>query len=552
MPTTTTTTSRNGDKGEGDALSAKTPHATRSTGTSIALVLFASQWPLILGLIFGGCCSNAYFLELGTAAVPRAGTLITFAQFLATALTCIPSQLEWPSSDSSDREGGSPSAKRRRSLTMLQRLRLPRLKTPKVPVSRWSVQVLLYLTTSLLNNAAFAYDIPMSVHIVFRSGGLVINMILGWAVEGRRYNPMQIFSVIIVTVGVVAATLFAQAPLPSSAASASASSSSLLDQLSPTYIFGVSLLLLALILSGLMGLYQERTFRTYGRDNWQEALFYAHTLSLPIFLARWRKLRGEIRLADSTPPVWIAWLGAEHVATSLLRSGGMTELPFVDSNAGTLDLGTGCRLSRVPHSRIFYSSGPTFSSCGTNAAFSALTSGASSASSGPWSLATWSLDASKASSGGLSASLTMPSFWPVLLLNVLTQLLCINGVNRLTSQVTSLTVTLVLVLRKATSLAISVVLVGGRRGNVGLWSGAGAVLLGTVGYTLASAGGVPKASRKEQEKGVRAAAVAAAAVGGTGGDATLDQLDNSSAVHTTGLAARAQDGESRRRSTRRP
>ncbi|KAK0541822.1 golgi uridine diphosphate-N- acetylglucosamine transporter, partial [Tilletia horrida] len=92
----------------------------------------------------------------------------------------------------------------------------------------------------------------------------------------------------------------------------------------------------------------------------------------------------------------------------------------------------------------------------------------------------------------------MPSFWPMLLLNVLTQLLCINGVNRLTSQVISLTVTLVLVIRKALSLAISVVGVGGRTGNPGLWAAAGAVLLGTVGYTLgSSAASKPKKAKVE-------------------------------------------------------
>ena len=63
---------------------------------------------------------------------------------------------------------------------------LPRLRPRAVPFYRWLVQVALYFSTSLLNNMAFAYDIPMSVHIVFRSGGLVINMILGYTVQKRR------------------------------------------------------------------------------------------------------------------------------------------------------------------------------------------------------------------------------------------------------------------------------------------------------------------------------------------------------------------------------
>ncbi|KAE8210889.1 hypothetical protein CF327_g5301 [Tilletia walkeri] len=486
--------------------------SSRSLISSIGLVLFASQWPFILGLIFGGCCSNAYFLELGTAAVPSAGTLITFAQFLATALTCTPSQLEW--SSASTTTPGRPASKSW----------FPRLKKPKVPVSRWSVQVLLYLSTSLLNNAAFAYDIPMSVHIVFRSGGLVINMILGWAIEGRRYNFMQVTSVFIVTVGVIAATLFAQAP------SASPSSSSSSSTISPTYIFGVSLLFLALILSGLMGLYQERTFRTYGRDNWQEALFYAHTLSLPIFLTRWRKLGEEIRLADSTPPIWLGWLSSERVSAAVgeglrLRGSKMDDASagLIGLGASTLDLGAGCVLRRIAQSNLFYSSGNRYSSCPSNVGFTSLVDSAWTPSSSAVSptAAPWHIGWSTQPKGNFptSLSMTVPSFWPVLLLNVLTQLLCINGVNRLTSQVTSLTVTLVLVLRKATSLAISVVWVGGRTGNWGLWSGAGAVLLGTIGYTLASSSSSPKKKEAatEEKKRVGDGVVSSSKEGTSGG-----------------------------------
>ncbi|KAK0558350.1 golgi uridine diphosphate-N- acetylglucosamine transporter [Tilletia horrida] len=209
----------------------------------------------ILSFVFGGCCSNACFLELGTSAVPSAGTLITFAQSLATALTCIPTQLYRPPGSSS---------------------LLPRLKAPKVPSSRWSVQIILYLTTSLLKNAAFAYDIPMSVHLVFRSGGLVINMLLGWAVEGRKYNLVQIALVLLVTVGVVSATLCSR----------------IIILITNTHLKWRS----------LMGLYQERTFRIYDRDKWQEALFYSNVLSLPIFLLRWKSLAKEIVLANQTEP----------------------------------------------------------------------------------------------------------------------------------------------------------------------------------------------------------------------------------------------------------
>lgn len=61
-----------------------------------------------------------------------------------------------------------------------------RLKKRKVPVRVWLIQVVLFFFISLLNNAAFGYAVPMGVHIIFRSGGLVINMLVGWAIGRRR------------------------------------------------------------------------------------------------------------------------------------------------------------------------------------------------------------------------------------------------------------------------------------------------------------------------------------------------------------------------------
>lgn len=51
------------------------------------------------------------------------------------------------------------------------------------------MQVALFFVLSILNNAAFAFDIPMTVHIVFRSGGMIINMLFGWLLVNKRYDP---------------------------------------------------------------------------------------------------------------------------------------------------------------------------------------------------------------------------------------------------------------------------------------------------------------------------------------------------------------------------
>jgi UDP-xylose/UDP-N-acetylglucosamine transporter B4 len=94
-----------------------------------------------------------------------------------------------------------------------------------------------------------------------------------------------------------------------------------------------------------------------------------------------------------------------------------------------------------------------------------------------------------------AAQITFPSVLLALLANALTQLFCVAGVNRLTTRVPALTVTLVLVVRKAVSLVLSVVLFDGSDVTWGmLWSGAFLVFAGTVGYTFSG-----RASKDKRE-----------------------------------------------------
>lgn len=50
--------------------------------------------------------------------------------------------------------------------------RLPRLKSRQVPLRQWALQVLVLTSGSLLNNWAFAYNVPLTILIVFRSAGM--------------------------------------------------------------------------------------------------------------------------------------------------------------------------------------------------------------------------------------------------------------------------------------------------------------------------------------------------------------------------------------------
>lgn len=54
----------------------------------------------------------------------------------------------------------------------------------------------------MLNNWAFAFNISVPVHIILRSFGSVTTMIAGY-LRGKKYTPVQIFSVAMLTIGVM-------------------------------------------------------------------------------------------------------------------------------------------------------------------------------------------------------------------------------------------------------------------------------------------------------------------------------------------------------------
>ncbi|EKM59548.1 uncharacterized protein PHACADRAFT_157946 [Phanerochaete carnosa HHB-10118-sp] len=385
---------------------------------SLALI---SDWATTLTLIFGGCCSNALTLEQLTSHYPKSGSLITFAQFLAISIHGLPKFIIF-----------TP---------------YPRLRPRRIPLLPYLLQVALFCAVSLLNNAAFAYRVPMAVHIIFRSGGLVINMIMGWLLRRKRrvgHSAAQVASVLLVTVGVILTTLSASKPKAPGTSQLSGLSS---PDHTKTYIFGISILTLALILSGFLGMVQDKTFATYVRNApppakdiegkasteqppaWQESMFYLHLLSMPMFYFLWDDLVFQFTVLNASPTMQLV------VPSPLpLRSTSSGDI-YATSNAS------------MPLAHL--------------------------------------------------TSISLPSGYIPLVLNTLTQIVCVSGVHRLTSRVSSLTVTLVLVVRKAVSLLISVLMFSSRGaeqpGNRGMmWAGAAMVFAGTVLYSLASRGTPPK------------------------------------------------------------
>ncbi|EIM85496.1 UAA transporter [Stereum hirsutum FP-91666 SS1] len=481
-------------------------------GLSLALLF---DWTSTFSLVFGGCCSNALTLERITQTHASAGTLLTFAQFVVISIHGLPkfiTTIRGPL--------GMP---------------IPWLKRRRIPLTPYLIQVVLFYVISLLNNKAFAFRIPMPVHIIFRSGGLVISMVMGWLISGRRYvwvhfvlptasftrtrryTITQVLSVLLVTAGVIVASLSASTVKSRKPPSVNVSSGDVKSTTEPSssglqmYLTGIGILTLALVLSGFLGIVQDRTYSHYAApkttsqpsssstksesitpptpqqpkdtrpSTWEESMFYLHFLSLPMFLFVRNDITSQtqsiLRISSSSPS--LAQSLSSSSLLSSLTSPKSSPLSFSSSSfpgpgspllpplSPPLPLPMTSKTAYVLHTTLTFL---------------------------------------------LPYLNSIPSALPLLVLNTLTQLLCTAGVNRLTTRVNNLTVTLILVVRKAVSLILSVVLfrmggkgdggegAGGEEEDVAVWMmwlGAGLVGLGTVGYAV---GGKRKPEVKDKKE----------------------------------------------------
>ncbi|KIL67919.1 hypothetical protein M378DRAFT_159142 [Amanita muscaria Koide BX008] len=251
--------------------------------------------------VFGGCCSNAWTYEQLFTTCPRIGSALTFAQMLFISALTLPS-----------------------FITFQGPFWVPRLKQRQVPLSRWLLHVSLFTFSSLLLNWAHGYKVPLTVLIVFRSAGLAISMLFGFIFLKKRYTLMQTLSVVVVSTGVVLATK--SRPSPASSAS-SPSSTFAIEEDSRQYLIGILMMILSSISTGILGLVQERTYKTYG-PCWKEAVFYTHCLSLPIVLLLYKDVkRGFLDLASTSTTSMVPFvILAGNVVSQLICVSGVNKL----------------------------------------------------------------------------------------------------------------------------------------------------------------------------------------------------------------------------------
>lgn len=330
-------------------------------------------------MVYFGCGLNNVFLEYIIRIAPGSGHLITVAQFLFIAI-----------------HGFFLTSK------------CGTVK-PVIPIQTYLILVCLFFITSVFNNWAFSFNIPVPLHMIFRSGSLIANMILGIIILKKRYTLWKFVSVGMITAGIIICTLISGQMTAHKTTCSDCGEENVVNEAQEDddyfwWLIGIFILITALLLSARMGIYQEKLYKEYGKHP-DEALYYTHMLSLPGFILY-------------SASIW------EHL--QITNNSEMYTLPFV--NFG------------------------------------------------------------------------LPILWIYLIGNVLTQYLCISSVYVLTTECTSLTVTLVITLRKFFSLIFSIVYFKNPF-TLGHWIGTALVFLGTLIFTeVFSKLSISKSSISTKEK----------------------------------------------------
>lgn len=217
-----------------------------------------------LTYVFGGCCTNVLSLEsLIRDKESDVGLFVTFIQFSFVSLTLLP-----------------------QFITIHNYC--PRFKPLHVPIKVYLWSVLLFYISSYTNNSVFKYHISVPLHIVFRCFSVVITMIISWLINNKRYNKLQITAAVVLTIGAIITSLYRDHDFKFDDITGLLDKNAVNDMkyaADPIFLVGLSMLIISSLSSALLSVYNEWTFKTYGKY-WQENLFYTHFFSLPIFLIK--------------------------------------------------------------------------------------------------------------------------------------------------------------------------------------------------------------------------------------------------------------------------
>jgi len=163
------------------------------------------------------------------------------------------------------------------------------------------ILVAMFFVTNVLNNYAFDLNIAMPLHMIFRAGSLIANMVMGVIILKKKYTIDKFISVGMITAGITICTIVSGQDVKKTVVHGVVQNTSELEDFF-WWCLGIACLTIALFISARMGIYQETLYKQHGKHP-QEALFYTHLIPLPWFLFLYSNLKEHTLMAFESEPL---------------------------------------------------------------------------------------------------------------------------------------------------------------------------------------------------------------------------------------------------------
>ncbi|PIO67902.1 UAA transporter family protein, partial [Teladorsagia circumcincta] len=137
--------------------------------------------------------------------------------------------------------------------------------------------VITFFTVNVINNQALNFHVPVPLHIIFRSGSLLANLLLSVILLKKKYTLRKYLSVFAITIGIVICTLATSDLEKNSGLSYEEAAKHYQE-----WIIGIAMLVFALLASAYLAICQQQMYERYGKHS-EEAMFVIHAISLPLF-----------------------------------------------------------------------------------------------------------------------------------------------------------------------------------------------------------------------------------------------------------------------------
>ncbi|KAJ1349496.1 hypothetical protein KIN20_005076 [Parelaphostrongylus tenuis] len=160
--------------------------------------------------------------------------------------------------------------------------------------------VITFFVVNVVNNQALNFHVPVPLHIIFRSGSLLANLLLSVLLLKKNYSLKKYLSVLAITVGIVICTL--------ATSDLEKQSGLTFEEAARHYrewSIGIAMLIFALLASAYLAICQQRMYEIYGKHP-EEAMFVIHAVSLPLFAFMGTDIMAAVRKFNASPLLEIA------------------------------------------------------------------------------------------------------------------------------------------------------------------------------------------------------------------------------------------------------